>query len=74
MTADGSQQKSVTDAGHAYEPDWSPDGSRIVFVGHRKGEDVNLYLIAWDGTGSWINLTFDPAEESSPSWAGRIVR
>jgi Tol biopolymer transport system component len=81
MAADGSQQKMVTDAGGAAEPDWSPDGSRIVFVGGRKGEAAQLYFIASDGTGPWAQLTFDSPEalppaahKSSPSWAGAAVR
>jgi Tol biopolymer transport system component len=74
MAADGSQQKNLTDVGGAAEPDWSPDGSQIVFAGRRKGEEVGLYLIAWDGTGPWVRLTSDPAQESSPSWAGTIIR
>jgi Tol biopolymer transport system component len=74
MAADGSQQKNLTDVGRAAEPDWSPDGSRIVFAGRRKGEDVELYLIASEGAGAWIQLTSDPAQESSPSWVGTLIR
>jgi Tol biopolymer transport system component len=74
MAADGGQQKYLTDAGIAAEPDWSPDGSHIIFAGKRKGEDVDLYLIASDGSGHWIQLTFDPAQDKSPSWAGTIIR
>lgn len=74
MAADGSQQKRVTEAGGAAEPDWSPDGSQILFVGGCKAGEVELFLIASDGTGSWVQLTSDPAEESSPSWAGTPIR
>jgi Tol biopolymer transport system component len=74
MAADGGQQKYLTEAGIAAEPDWSPDGSHIIFAGKRKGEDIDLYLIAWDGTGPWIQLTFDQAQDKSPSWAGTIIR
>ena len=74
VAADGSQQKRVTEGGGAAEPDWSPDGSQIVFVGGHKTGEVNLFLIASDGTGPWVQLTSDPAEESSPSWAAALVR
>jgi Tol biopolymer transport system component len=74
MTADGSEHKSLTDVGGAAEPDWSPDGSQIVFVGGRKTGEVHLYLIVSDGTGPWVQLTSDAAEESSPSWVGTIIR
>ena len=74
MTADGSEHKGLTDVGGAAEPDWSPDGSQILFVGGRKTGEVHLYLIVSDGTGPWVQLTSDPAEESSPSWVGTIIR
>lgn len=74
MRADGSEQKAVTKTGAAAEPDWSPDGSQIVFVGGNKGGDVDLYLIAGDGAGPLAQLTFDGAQESSPSWGGASSR
>ena len=74
MSADGGQQTNLTVVDDAFEPDWSPDGSQVIFVGQRKGEDVELYLIAWDGTGPWVRLTSDTAQESSPSWAAAGVR
>ncbi len=74
MAVDGSEQKNLTGAGDAFEPDWSPDGSHIVFVGKRKGEDVELYMIAWDGTGLWVQLTSNTGQESSPSWVGAGAR
>jgi Tol biopolymer transport system component len=74
MDADGSQQKSLTELGGAAEPDWSPDGSQIVFVGGHTAGEAQLFLIASDGAGPWVQLTSDPAEESSPSWAGAPVR
>ena len=75
MAADGSQQKNLTDVGGAAEPEWSSDGSQIVFVGGVKAGDVELYLLASDGVGAWIQLTSDHArQESSPSWADRSIR
>jgi Tol biopolymer transport system component len=74
MKADGSEQKNLTDTGGAAEPDWSPDGSQVAFVGGRKGEAVNVYLIASDGSGPWVPLTFDGVQETSPSWAGTSFR
>ena len=74
MSADGGQQTNLTVVDDAFEPDWSPDGSQVIFVGQRKGEDVELYLIAWDGTGPWVQLTSNTVQESSPSWAGAGVR
>lgn len=74
MEADGRQKRYLTDVGIAAEPDWSPDGSHIIFAGKRKGEEVDLYLIASDSSGHWIQLTFDQAQDKSPSWAGPVTR
>ncbi len=40
---------------------WSPDGSRIVFISDRSGEE-ELYSIAQDGSGELIQLTDGGAE------------
>jgi Tol biopolymer transport system component len=74
MAADGSQQKNLTEDGGAAEPVWSPDGSQILFVGGHKPGEAQLFLIASDGTGPWVKLTSDPAQKSSPSWLGALVR
>lgn len=73
MAPDGSQKQKLTPTGAA-EPDWSPDGSQILFVGGPNGQNVQLNLIASDGTGPVIQLTSDPAQKSSPSWSGTIGR
>ena len=50
---------------HASDPDWSPDGSRVVFEGTaEEGEDVGVYLINVDGTG----LT-RIGSDHNPSWS-----
>jgi len=48
---------------HASDPDWSPDGSQIVFEG-REGEKIGIYLINTDGTG----LT-KIGSDHNPSWS-----
>ncbi len=55
---------------HASDPDWSPDGSQIIFEG-REGEEIGIYLINSDGTG----LT-KLGSGHNPSWSpvdNRIV-
>jgi Tol biopolymer transport system component len=74
MAADGKQQMGLTEVGGAAEPVWSPDGSHIVFAGGHKADEVELFMIAPEGRGPWVQLTSDPAQESSPSWAGAPVR
>ena len=47
--------------GKAVDPDWSPDGSQIVFC-LMKGQTQTLYLVDADGTGlTEIGLGFDPS-------------
>ena len=48
-------------------PDWSPDGSRIVFAGAGQ-EGYDLYLMKADGTGL-VRLTDLPGEELYPGWS-----
>jgi serine/threonine protein kinase/DNA-binding SARP family transcriptional activator/Tol biopolymer transport system component len=48
-------------------PDWSPDGSRIVFAGASQ-EGFDLYTMAPDGTGT-ERITHEPGDEIMPSWS-----
>jgi len=60
VNPDGSGETQLTsDAdGHATNPDWSPDGSTIVFQGDQTGE-WQLYVMNADGSGRH-QLTFEP--------------
>lgn len=53
----------LTSLYHASDPDWSPDGSQVVFEG-REGEEIGVYLINADGTG----LT-KIGSDHNPSWS-----
>jgi TolB protein len=51
-----------------YEPSWSPDGSRIVFVSDRDG-DRDLYVMPATGTEDQaVRLIDSPEEEFHPAW------
>ena len=63
------------------DPDWSPDGQRIVFTSHPVTDNpqisnlTEIYVINVDGTGL-TRLTFNAEEERAPSWSpdgSRIV-
>jgi len=50
---------------HASDPDWSPDGSQVVFEGiTEEGADLGIYLINIDGSG----LT-RIGSDHNPSWS-----
>jgi TolB protein len=49
-------------------PNWSPDGTKIVFYSERNGQPADLFVINADGTGE-RQLTHTPAAEGYPSWS-----
>ena len=58
-----------TSSAHDKAPAWSPDGSRIVFLSDRTGEE-ELWLVAQDGNGQPEQLTRGgKAMRYSPSWS-----
>lgn len=68
MAPDGSHVRSVTGArAKDMNPDWSPDGSHLVFQSHRHS-NWDLYTILPDGSGL-KRLTERPAAESAPAWS-----
>lgn len=70
INADGSGWVQLTsDPGNDWQPDWSPDGSAIVFI--RDGGDIfagDIYSMSADGTN--VTPLTDTAEgESHPRWS-----
>lgn len=70
MAADGSQQTNLTGPGQAlayddFEPDWSPDGTRIAFAGVRDGA-WSLLTIAPDGSDEQVITT---GSDRDPAWS-----
>ena len=66
--SDGSQQLQLTFPPLlARNPQWSPDGKRILFEAARSGELGKIYTISVDG-GAPELLVFEPYAQSNPSW------
>jgi Tol biopolymer transport system component len=69
--------KNITNSPAAIDddPDWSPDGTKIVFTSHAAGDDpinsatAELYVIDADGKGKPARLTNNSEEERAPAWS-----
>ena len=57
------------------DPDWSPDGQRIVFTSHSVNDNpvnsvtAEIYTIDPEGAGAPVQLTTNAEEERAPSWS-----
>lgn len=62
------------------DPDWSPDGTRIVYTSHAATDNpvnsvtAEIYVINADGTGSPVRLTNNNEEERGPAWSADGTR
>ena len=74
MTAEGSDVQRVTDlAGHELYPDWSPDGSRVVWGVSGSGTSASIGIVDRAGVG-WspprlISVPDCSARSMFPRWA-----
>jgi hypothetical protein len=60
---------SYTNGGSAFEADWSPSGSRIVFKYWQSGWSYNqLHIANADGTGDQALWTGDNSTAETPDW------
>jgi Tol biopolymer transport system component len=66
MDPDGSNLQRLTRR-PGFQPDWSPDGSRIVF-GSLDGHDGEVFVMNADGS-DLIRLTRNRFEETLPAWS-----
>jgi len=74
MNVDGSKQKQITNLKDgACQPDWSPDGTRLVIISPcRNRQDLykgsSLFLMNADGTGL-TPLASSPGGDFEPAWS-----
>ena len=70
MNANGTGKVQVTDlGGRSFFPDFSPDGTRIVFNSRPAGaSNFDLFVVRPDGT-DLVQLTTGPANEVNPAWS-----
>lgn len=68
LPADGGRATPITDPlGDARQPQWSPDGSRIVFQAYWAG-DYDVWVVNADGSGL-EQLTTGPFDDREPTWS-----
>jgi Tol biopolymer transport system component len=78
---DGGDDRAVTPRRRgSVDPDWSPDGRRIVYVevrlvGRREQAQTRLAVINADGTGRRALTAFGGPDEANPKWMpdGRAI-
>ena len=66
------QTRLTEDTGKPFsdtDPTWSPDGETIVFTSTRGDNGYDIFSIAADGgSGSIVQLTTDPAQDTTADW------
>jgi Tol biopolymer transport system component len=64
----GSALARITGRVGLSQPEWSPDGRAIAFVGPGPGRVGDIYVMAADGL-AWRRLTTTRLEEGQPAWS-----
>jgi Tol biopolymer transport system component len=69
INADGSGETNLSNnPALDYHPDWSPDGTKIVFVSSRDHFTGEIYIMNEDGTGV-TRVTTNLVAENTPAWS-----
>ena len=74
MDADGSNPTRLTDNDRVdVEPNWSPDGSKIVFMSFGTTGTPDIFVMDADGSNQ-VNITDDPSVvDLSPVWITSVA-
>ncbi len=77
MTLADGETTRLTNQGFAIQPDWSPDGSQITFVGHFAKDSLGkqIYLIDLANKESQALTAFEEGNLASPVWSpdGKMI-
>ncbi len=69
MDANGRNQERLTNhPAYDYDPDWSPDGTKIAFVSSRDGGREQIHVMDADGKNV-IRLTNGRGTKGAPDWS-----
>ena len=63
----GDIRRLTQTAGFEGHPVWSPDGHWVAFEGNYDG-DFDIWILPLDGDQSPVQLTNDPAADTTPAW------
>lgn len=65
--ASGDVRRLTETSGYEGRPTWSPDGLWLAYEAYY-GDDMDIWVLAVDGSQPAIQLTSDPASDLEPSW------
>lgn len=68
MNSKGLNKKQLTESGDNYDPSWSPDGNKIVFISTRTG-NAEVWTMNKDGSAQRRLTTTNATRAANPVWS-----